>query len=359
MLMLYLSSETNLHKLDELANEMGLNLHSYAGSYSLLELVNRGCPPVSGFLGKSAYIVIDLDCVSDATERIVDALQSLLLCSTARIILYAHAKKHALIVSRAVQNGFYNIVTAGKQEEEQALFRLCIEDDGMSKQQAQGYVVEEETPSDSNIEGSFNIGFCGLFHRVETTTMTTQMAYYLQTQNQKACVIEANNHGHLATIPLQYHVESFDDNSFECGGIRIYPAKQASFRSEEKENTNCIDFGMLEEITPEILARCDVQIICCSSNPWESYWLSDIFEIAPTLTNLTFLFSFVDEDDQQDIRHMMEEYGTRCYFANYAPSLFDGISNARIFEQITKQKSTKKGEKQAWLGNLKSKLKFD
>lgn len=353
MLMLYLSSEKHRHKLDALAEEMDLHLNSYAGSYSILELVNRGCPPVSGFLAKSAYIVIDLDCISDAFERIVDALQSLELCSSARIILYANTKKHALIVSRAVKNGFYNIVTKSNQEEEEALFRQCIEDDGMSKQQAQGYIVEEEIPSEQAKKRGYSIGFAGLFHRVGTTTLTMQMAYYLQSKKQPVCMVEANNHGHIATIPAQYNVLALDDKGFECAGIPMYPAKQASFRVSEQAMIHCIDFGLFEEITPEIFARCDLQMACCSSNPWESYWLSQIFDIAQMLPDLHFLFVFADESEQQEIRHMMGKYGDRCHFMMHAPSMFDAVSNAKIFEQIERKQQSKKEEKQGWMNNFK------
>lgn len=160
---------------------------------------------------------------------------------------------------------------------------------------------------------------------------------YVLGKGKTACVVEANHHGHFATMAEGYQVENGPDGELNCGGLALYLACMPAFRPKKEYDVLCYDFGMLEEISPEVLAKCDYQIVCSGVKPWESYWLYLLFDCAEKFKNLHFLFSFVPPDEQEDVRRMMEKYGDRCYFAPYAPDLLDGRAGAKIFAHILAQ----------------------
>jgi hypothetical protein len=297
---------------------------------------------VSALISKAAYIAIDLDCVSDSDHEAVSALQSLEMMSSARIILLSEQNQKSGLLARAARAGFVNIVSAEDAETEQMELRLCIEGEGMSRQQAQRYLLPMEE-TDSRTENKKRIiGVCGAIHRTGTTSTALQMAAHLTAKGQSACLIEANHHGHIATLSHAYQIEKEADGALNCGGLMLYPSCLPSFRPQKNYDALCFDFGMLEEITPEIFGKCDIQIVCSGVKPWESHWLQLLFDCAETLSNLHFIFHFVPSDDQADVRRLMEKFADRCYFAPPSPNLFDGRACAAIFDDILSKKPTTK-----------------
>jgi len=339
MFVLYLCSEKNAHKLDAVTEDLGIALHRFPGQYSLIQLVGSGYQTVSGLLPNAAYLAIDAACITDEDMEFVSGLESIEMVHDVRIILISEGEKRAALLSRAARAGFINIVSASSAEEEQTELRLCIEGEGMTRQQAQRYIVDEKDEQRSQEDDKTRaIGVCGVIHRTGVTTLALQMAAYLQGKGKNACLIEANDHGHIATIAEAYQMEKGADGALDCGGLALYPACMPSFRPKRAYDAVCYDFGMLEETAPEILAKCDAQIVCGGVKPWESYWLPLLFDCADKFRNLHFIFAFVPRDDQDDVRHMMEKYADRCYFTPYAPGLFDGQACAQIFEHILAQK---------------------
>lgn len=341
MVLLYLSRREREHDLDEVAAEFGMSLHAFPGEYSLKQLVSAGYQYVTAFLEKATFLAIDVDCITDDDMDSTSYLQSIRFKCRARIVLLSQGlQARPVLISRAVEAGFCNVVTATDVQERWQELETCFGQLGMQQEDAERYVLDETAESSAKEakDKTLRIGVCGLIHRCGTTTFALQLAAWLGRQGKTACVIEANDHGHLATVRKYYEVTETTDGGVCCDGVSYYEARIPSFRPSRSYDVLIYDYGMLEEVAIEQLARCDLPCVIAGAKPWEAYWLPLLFDQEKKLPALRFVFTFVPSEEQGGIRDMMGKHGSRTHFSAYAPGLFDDASNNRLFETLMKKR---------------------
>lgn len=349
MLLLYMSSNQNIGLFDEPCRSKNIVVKQLKGEFSL----NRFVIQDMSNLNCCQYFAVDLSCLKDNDEYIINAIVGIKSMYEIRIIILAIGYECGnALLGRLFAEGIYNIITAEKTAEQQSDIVKCITD-GMQYKDAFRYRLNN-TPvkgtskviiKKQSIKQTISVGVCGALHRIGTTTQALHMTKFLNENGYSACYIEDNGHGHIETMKGFYNVEINDDKSIKYDGIDIYTEFDASGILNGGYDFLVYDSGLYEEINHQQFITKDIKIVCVGSNSWEAPCIIPIFKNIGDYSDIYFIFNFTPLELQGEIKKLMGKFKDKSYFAAYTPSLIDGITNRSIYNVIFKDYIHAKTEK--------------
>lgn len=215
-MILYLTSKEHMNILDFLNDEEEVFIKKYVGSYSLTNFLAKSIQR----LGHIEIIVIDVDCLIDTEEKIVEAVKAFTSYNPVQFVFYMDRVRENL-AHELIGLGIFNIVTQTEVEALRKEIKICL-NEGMSER----YIKKKfGLLNDSVEEISFDfkekqikIGVVGTQHRVGTTTIAMQFAVYLKSIGANVSYVEANDSGHLKLIAEYYDMKE-NGNGYCYKGI--------------------------------------------------------------------------------------------------------------------------------------------
>lgn len=249
--------------LDFLSESRELFVKKYVGSYGLKDFLGKSIQR----LGHVDTIVIDITCLTDNEEQIVNAVETFKSYSKIKVVFYM-AEQNESLVHNLIGLGIFNIITqteveALKEEIKMCLFGSMLE--GYIKRKI-GLLCDDVQERELDFkERQITIGVVGTQHRVGTTTIAMQFASYLQSIGGNVSYIEANDSGHLKLIAEYYKMQQNGDGYFYNG---------IAYESINSMNETVFDFmiydlGVLNSKTVKGFINCDIKIVCGGKKPHE------------------------------------------------------------------------------------------
>ena len=262
-MVLYLTSKMQMNILDFLTDAEELIVKKYVGEFDLKEFLGKSLQR----LGHVEAIVVDRSSLTGTTEEIINAVRTFMPLNKIRIIFYIPDQEQSL-VHELIGIGIFNFITDNDVEGLREEIKMCILE-GMSEQYIKnkfGLIYDENEKSQLDFkEKQITIGVAGSQHRVGTTTVAMQFAYYLDSIGAKVSYVEANDSGHLKLIAEHYGMEKNGDG---------YLYQGIAFEGINSKNDMVFDFivydlGVLNENNKVGFVNCKVRIICVGNKPHE------------------------------------------------------------------------------------------
>lgn len=328
-MLLYISSNENIGIFDFLSNEQGMVIKKLSSTFSFKQFVIYDMRSLNHY----SYFAIDLKALKDSEDEIIEAIVAFKSMFSSRVIFYIEdIKENESLVEGLIEQGVYNILSAGEVDELNGEILKSVSNSGMSKRDIELKLSKVNgkqcyMPQYSFKKKDIRIAVIGASHKVGTTTMAINLCNYLATIGASVCYVEANNHNHIQQLPSSY-VEMFvKEDSIIYNGVE-YLSLNAS--NDKEYHFVIYDMGVIarKTINP-INNKCDIAILCATAKPYE---IEEYDKAVDLLDNdrVNTIFSFVQDNEKAKLKN---RHGN-VFFSKYSPDLFDGEKNKTIWEQI-------------------------
>ncbi|VDN47275.1 conserved protein of unknown function [Petrocella atlantisensis] len=329
-MLLYISSNENIGIFDFLADEQGMIIKKFNGSFQLKQFVIHDMRSLTHY----AFLAIDLTALRDIEDEIIEAIMAFKSMYTSRVIFYVDkVEGNEQLIGQLMEQGIYNIVVSDHVEIQKEKIRKATGSLGMSKRDTLNLLNQEDSslnnfrPDYRFLQKEVKVALTGVMSRVGTTTMAFNLCHFLSGLGAKACYVEANGSHHLAKI-----IEGAQ-NTITKGDTTIHNGicfMDLYGESDEEFDFIIYDMGVVEsKVVGAIKNKCDVGILCGTAKPYEQDAYIKVNQLFDGI-QVYRIFSFVHEAEH---RKVTEEYG-EGYFSDYTPSLFDSEKNSDMWMQI-------------------------
>lgn len=329
-MLLYISSNENIGIFDFLSDEQGMIIKKFSGTFQLKQFVIHDMRSLNHY----GYLAIDISCLRDEDEDIIEAIMAFKSMYTSRVIFYLDTvENHESLIQQLMEQGIYNILISEEVEQLKEKIRKTTGSLGMSKRDALNLLNQEnETSSIYRADYKFHqkevkVAFTGVMDRVGTTTMAFNLCHILSGLGAKVCYVEANANDHLSKI-----IEA-NPSMVKKGEIAIYNGicfMDLYGENEEEFDFIIYDMGVVEsKVVGAIKNKCDVGVLCSTAKPYEMDEYIKVNQLFEGI-HVDRIFSFVHESDQRKVVDQYDE----GYFSDYTTSLFDSENNNDIWMQI-------------------------
>jgi hypothetical protein len=222
------------------------------------------------------FFLLDISCIEEQLDDFIVALQSCQMMFDARIItVLSDMENTDQYISRLVDIGMTDIVTADNIDGIKDELSECLSEDGMQRYRRLGESFKQEptireAPMLKDIvkyrwnSRNVKIDIAGTQRRSGVTVTAFNMAAWLIARGASACYVEANTNRHLNWIINIYDAEK-DGEAYPVGGIDCY------FTNEMDRDFNFIiyDCGEFKELNT-IFREADIRLLCGSILPHEA-----------------------------------------------------------------------------------------
>ena len=252
-------------------------------------------------------ILIDLECVKDHDDQILEALQSLrMMNDTQRIIVLAAGRHEGdPLLTKIFQLGIWDIIRTGDYGEIREELAVCVTRGKSFREAAEYMTAAAEKPvirqEIKRVVNKVMVAVAGSGHRVGCTHQVISLANTLRDRGFFVAVAEANTSGAFETIRTGYEADLIGGKYFSVRGVEYYPAVDAGKIADimaKSYNFVLIDFGSYLECDQVTFQKAEVKLLVAASKLWELPQTNHIFEITDeeTLKTMNFLFVFYTEE---------------------------------------------------------------
>lgn len=318
-MLLYLSKQENRDIFDYLAEEKGMVIKKYSGSFQLKSFILRDMRNLSHY----QYMAIDVSCIKDSISEVVEAFTALKKMYKIRIILYVGnlLKDYEKLIQTCINIGIYNILITTEISKLKEDLCLVTSPLGMGKRELikalnqEDQVLVVDNTIYEFVKKNIRIGVTGTMHRVGTTSLAINVAYFLAEKGARVCYVEANSHNHLQAITKEgVHFMDLYEEADEDFDVIVY------------------DMGVVEtKVVQAIKSKCDIGILCATGKAYEIQAYESCNPLFEGI-DIHRIFSFVDASARGKL---MQEYGS-LYFSEYMPDPYQAPINRDLWLDIMK-----------------------
>ena len=338
MLLLYMSSNRNMGLMDKPCEENAIVLKQINGEFQLSKFVIQDMSNLNCY----QYIAIDLTCLKDSGDEIINTVVGIKSMYDIRIIILAPGYSNDTpMLGRLFAEGIYNIVTEDKTKALQEDISKCL-NPGMQYKDAIKYRLQAETNTKSpkviiqkqNIKQIISVGICGALHRIGTTVQALNITKFLNENGYSACYIEDNGHGHMESLDGFYDIKQNKNKSITYQGVDIFIEPDIQNILKGGYDFLVYDLGMFEETDTKQFLLKDIKIVCVGSKPWEAPCIMQVFKGIEGCDSAHFIFSFTAKGTENEIKKLMGKYSDRTYFSEYLPNMINEAVNQKVYRSI-------------------------
>ena len=338
MLLLYMSSNRNMGLMDKPCEENAIVLKQINGEFELSKFAIQDMSNMNCY----QYIAIDLTCLKDSDDEIINTVVGIKSMYDIRIIILAPGYSNDTpILGRLFAEGIYNIITVDKTKVLHEEISNCL-NTGMQYKDAIKYRLQAETYAKSpkviiqkqNIKQVISVGVCGALHRIGTTVQALNITKFLNENGYSACYIEDNGHGHIETLTEFYDIKQSKNGLITYQGIDIFIEPDIKSILKSGYDFLVYDLGMFEEIVIKQFLIKDIRIVCVGSKPWEAPCINQVFKNIEGCDSVHFIFSSTPRAMENEIRKLMGKYSDKTYFSEYLPNMIDETINTKVYRGI-------------------------
>lgn len=310
---------------------------------------------------KCEFLIFDLEQYTNSAEEIADEMRSLQAATNAEVLAYVPAFLPESHMCRTLfDRDLKKFIVAGNPTEMKDQLEKNMNGyyEGNQRKEVKNLLQLQEEEQ-IQLQHFQTIGVCGACHRIGTTTQALQMVQYLNLKGYKACYMQMNSicypqqgqggnrSGYVEKVA--YWMDTIDRKNEDLGMIS-YMSVDLFYRQDKitevlKQGYDyyVYDYGVYTDpdFNKTAFVKEDVKFFVCGAAPTE---LDDMEEIAknPFYEDARLIFSFVPEEDQEDLLGLMEqiqisgsekENAKRCFFAEWTPEPFV-FSALKRYEKI-------------------------
>jgi len=345
VVMIYITSDGNIGIFDAPCEAHNLVLKQMNGEFNLNQMLISDLNNLSC----CGYLVIDLSCLTDDDDSLINAIVGIKSMYDFRIIILAVGyEAREPILGRLFAEGIYNIITAKRPLQQTDEIDKCLADgmqykdalkfrlqrDGIAAQSPQRMKKTSKVViQKQSVRQTISVGVCGALHRIGTTKQALHITKFLCENGYSACYIENNGHGHMDAMADYYEVSDHGEY-LTYGEIDIFKRFDMAAILQGGYEFLVYDNGLFDETDKQKFLAFDIKIVCIGATAWEAPCVNSVFAEIGDFDNIHFIFSFVPEDMERDLLTLMAKFKNRTYFAKYAPQLVDGLANRGIYQRI-------------------------
>lgn len=299
---------------------------------------------VMDYKDECKYVVIDIEQYADEPEEIVNWIIKLENALNVKPIIYASGySPQAAVIAELYKNGIKNYIFSTYLTEKKNDLELCMngyfEEFGYEERGITFDYIDEEEKEEEIIQKNISkaIGIAGAVARMGTTTQAIQFVKYLLFNGYKAAYIEMNNHEWVLQLAEAYSESEHDKDM----GLVTYQSVDMYYKLDKLQDVLkkdydffIFDYGVYSERGFNKISFLEkgTQIFVVGSKPNE---FDKMYEVVKNnfYNNCYYIFNFVPEAEQKDLKELMEEKAEFTFFADEARDPFT-YCNSNIYEQI-------------------------
>lgn len=297
-------------------------------------------------LNNFEHIIIDISGLSDSEDEIIDSIVAIKSMYSIRIIIVALGYQYGnSTLARLFNEGIYNFVTqtdydsrsreliecitVGKQYKDSVRFRQ-VEQIQSSKDKV---IIKKEY---KKLKQCVTIAVGGTQSHIGTTSQAILITKFLSDLKLNVCYIQANGKNDIQTLNDLYEITKKDD-FISYQNIDMYDKDKTINAIGYGYDFYVYDMGCIEDIADiDNFITKDVKIIVSGSKAWEQENLLKVFDKFKTIEDISFIFNFTPETEQEEITNNMGKFGIKTFFSNYVPDPFMPDKNEELYHQIFK-----------------------
>jgi hypothetical protein len=350
MVLFYITSNENIGLFDKPCNDNSVVVKQLSGTFDLSQFIINDTSDISC----CHYLAIDLSCLSDSDDSIINAIVGIKSMYDIRIIILAAGYENSNpLLGRIFAEGIYNIITATRTNQQQEKISKCLTGgmqykDSIKYRLQSDYIPTQQKQKSKHanskviiqkqsIRQTISIGICGSLHRIGTTKQALHITKFLNENGYTACYIENNGHGHMDTLDGFYNIDKSEASYITIDGIDVFPKFDMGSILQGGYDFLIYDNGLFDESDKQKFLEFDVKIICSGTTSWEAPHANTIYSDIGNYNHIHFIFSFAPIDLRSEILIYMDKFKSKTYFADYAPVIVDGVTNSKIYKRIFKE----------------------
>lgn len=338
-MILFVGSPEKSYFAETVAEDLGMKITRIPASTSIMNQEKRI------FDTPCNYMIFDTDQYTDEIYVLATEFLKLKNAKNTEIIIFAPglSKDHAMI-TEFQKYGFTKFIFSLSLGERKEELRALLIGEEYKKEYLTAQEVQKHVVIKTNLK---SIAVTGVMHRTGTTTQAVQIVKYLLVKGYHACYIEANQSGYVKRLAEWYSEDEckIEERVNANGEKKLFKIKM-----------NDLDMFCDTDFLPEILtmnydyfvydygvytspnfnkisfSEKSVKIITCGSEPDELECTKEILENI-FYDEVQYVFSFVAETDQEEIRVLMDEKAKYTFFAPYTPDKFR-YSSDELYEKL-------------------------
>ena len=333
---LFLGTEDKGYWVAEVAASFGYELEYTGYIVSTSDLIDKALRKPYD------YIIIDISGLLIGGPQLKFAVEQVVTGSTARVCVLAQDMAGGSVavqacISAGVQNICNSLYVGELRRELEYLFRnepnVSMIDTSTNGKQA---VIERKPLSLVNVPRK-TIGVAGSMRRIGTTTQALQIVKCLQMQGKNTAYIEVNDSHYLKDLVNMCAEAHFVD---EALGFITYQnidmfnnVKQLERIYQMGYEYFVFDFGAMNSqgFQELLFYEKDYKITVHGSKPSELVAFDGAIKKLYS-RNVSYVFSFVPENEQEEIKEMMDDRKSNTYFAPFTPNPYSYSSESPYLE---------------------------
>ena len=341
-MLLYLSSNQNIDLFDFLeSSDYEIPIKKMSGMFSLKQFVIHDVRNLKQF----RYFVIDLKALKDTEDEIFEAISAFESMYNSRVIIFAEGLEgNSPLLSRLVEMKVYNIIISSDYEGIKQEMIECISPEGKDLRSVlkNKYLLNDEKDSRglTFLCKDIKIAVVGVERRTGTTTVAFHLTNFLYQAGADTSYVEANNHGHLSTLPSFYKDMIVHESFIEFKKVKYYFNEYFP----EENNFTVIDFGSIAECNNSVLEQCDLILLCSTTRPYEFEGIKRVLESLDK-GNTQLVLLHAPNNLHGIIENMLNPFEVSVHFYEYSPAMFDGSSNSTLLKLLIKDYITEFNDK--------------
>lgn len=164
------------------------------------------------------------------------------------------------------------------------------------------------------------IAVAGVGRRIGTTTQAMQLLHFALAQGYRACLVE------MCSTSMSCYISSVDEDEYELLDEQCYTLQHKYFfkdnsailKAKKDFDILILDYGEFDKINDIVsFLEKDIKVVVCGVKPTEIEPLENVFKADDG--NIQYIFSFVDKEEEKQIRYQMAESAPNTFFASWAP----------------------------------------
>lgn len=318
----------------------------------------------------ATFIVYDISKYTNTATEIAEEISNLSKAMKAKPIIYAQGYDPSSNVIVALKNVgmmafIYEISPAKKKEELKKFFSHYYEhaneiatDESLIEELVKEPEASELSPSGNKIK---TIAVAGSMGRMGTTTQALQIAKAYLLQGYNPCYIALDGSDFVHNIASFYNDAEVDEDlgkvAYEYLDLFYNPDNIKRIMDLDYD---CFvyDYGVFSDGDFNRLSfmEKDAKIVVCGGKPSEITSANKITQSA-FYSDVYYVFSFIAQEEQNNILDFMEELGEKTFFPGYIPNPFTYSSESDFYKEILfiEDKSDPKAKKRKKGKRVKSK----
>lgn len=171
------------------------------------------------------------------------------------------------------------------------------------------------------------IGVVGTQPRIGTTTQALQIVQCLRELDYHAAYVEMGAQQYIKKLQDLYtDIQYAGEGLYMYSGLPLHESILGTGRQDYDYLVK--DYGSLQDKRYQELSflEQDVKIVVGGVKANEIDWTEETMK-NPKYADVYYIFSFVEQEEQQEIKTMMGAYQQNTYFALYTPNPFRYLHN--------------------------------